>query len=160
MASEWFKPIVPKTKFISVVKPDEIKRKCAQEMQVFLKDLWRDCANYEVPPTPLVIGKAARGYTTKAGKKLRAGRRTVKGYVRTLTLKKSWSQRGPYRIPGGGIEGAVVSSGQIAPYNKLVRGTPEQQSEVMKKRGWKPATEFLKYRWVRFKRRLSARLLK
>lgn len=58
---------------------------------------------------------------------------TATGYVRTNTLKRSWShtvQRRP-----DAIVGIVGSNPNIAPYNRVVQGSP--QAKIMQTAGWR-----------------------
>ncbi len=58
---------------------------------------------------------------------------TKTGYVRTGTLKRSWSHR-LSRRPGE-IVGVVGSNPNIAPYNRVVQGSP--QAKIMATAGWR-----------------------
>ncbi len=58
---------------------------------------------------------------------------TATGYVRTGTLKRSWSHR-VTRRPGA-IVGIVGSNPNIAPYNRVVQGSP--QAKIMQTAGWR-----------------------
>lgn len=58
---------------------------------------------------------------------------TATGYVRTGTLKRSWShtvQRRP-----DAIVGIVGSNPNMAPYNRVVQGSP--QAKIMQTAGWR-----------------------
>ncbi len=58
---------------------------------------------------------------------------TATGYRRTGTLKRSWSHtvvRGP-----DSIAGIVGSNPNIAPYNRVVQGSP--QAKIMQTAGWR-----------------------
>lgn len=125
----WFKPLITtkKVKRGQIIDVDPMELRLRHEFGVLLTDVWTQCATYEVAaPDPEV-------------------------YVRTNTLKKSWSKRGP-RKQGNNFVGKVVSSGQTAPYNVYVRGTKnpaegEGQAEHMAKRGWLSVTTIADQRW-------------
>jgi hypothetical protein len=58
---------------------------------------------------------------------------TKTGYVRTGTLKRSWSHR--LSRPTGAIVGVVGSNANIAPYNRPVQGDP--QVKIFQTAGWR-----------------------
>ncbi len=58
---------------------------------------------------------------------------TKTGYVRTGTLKRSWSHT-VSRRPNA-IVGVVGSNAAIAPYNRPVQGSP--QAQIMQAAGWR-----------------------
>lgn len=59
---------------------------------------------------------------------------TKTGYVRTGTLKRSWSSE--THSGGNRIEGIVGSSSNIAPYNEEVQGAMGEQSPMFRGAGW------------------------
>ncbi len=58
---------------------------------------------------------------------------TATGYVRTNTLKRSWSHTVQTRPDA--IVGIVGSNPNIAPYNRVVQGSP--QAKIMQTAGWR-----------------------
>lgn len=58
---------------------------------------------------------------------------TQSGYVRTGSLKRSWSHTVATRP--GAIVGIVGSNPNIAPYNRPVQGSP--QAKIMQTAGWR-----------------------
>lgn len=64
---------------------------------------------------------------------------TKTGYVRTGTLKRSWSS--DVKSGGGKLEGTVGSNANIAPYNVRVQGPFGEQVEMFHGAGWMSATE-------------------
>ena len=69
-------------------------------------------------------------------------------YVRTGTLGKSWSKRVNWQ--GADLVAEVKSSGQVAPYNKYVRGPklgPKKQAARMAARGWKSVSDIAEQTW-------------
>lgn len=144
MAKAWFEPIIPKKPVIpKPLTTGAPKQGLAGVMRSLLNEYHRVAATYEVPPGKTTKTKAKHGMTTKSGQKLKAGRTVTHGYVRTLTLKKSWSKRGPIE-EAGKIIGEVVSSGKIAPYNKLVRGVKADQAKIHAAHGWKSVEDITK----------------
>ena len=144
MAKAWFEPIVPKKPVIpKSLSTGAAKPTLTGVMRSLLNEYHRVAATYEVPPGKITRSKAKHGMTTKSGQKLKAGRTVTKGYVRTLTLKKSWSKRGPIQR-GDAITGEVMSSGKIAPYNKLVRGLKKDQAKIHAAHGWKSVEDITK----------------
>jgi len=116
-----FEPILPKRKEVipAASKGAALRRR----MGTLGNDLWRKCADYEAPAPEL--------------------------YVRTNTLKRSWSKEGP-RVTGGVLYVEVKSSGNIAPYNVWVRGKKggsPGQAEKMGKRGWKSIDKIMDEEW-------------
>ena len=116
-----FEPILPKRK--QLIPVDAKKSALERRMRALGNDLWRKCADYEASP----------GDT----------------YVRTLTLKKSWSKEGP-KWAANALYVLVKSSGKVAPYNVWVRGKKggsPGQAERMGKRGWKSVDVILGEEW-------------
>jgi hypothetical protein len=100
--------------------------------------LLRQVRDYPAPPDP-IQGPAnvpVRSFTTRGGQtvRLRANRAIGKGitfqrastlrYKRTNTLYRSWQP--VLRGEGADLTGGVVSSGQIAPYNRYVQDAAYQ----------------------------------
>lgn len=115
----WFEPIVPKKK--KVIKTSTLRPHLEMRMSAFTADLQRELADYsDAPPSP--------------------------NYLRTNTLKRSWDRKA-FFWQGNNLFGLVWSSGQIAPYNKWVRGKKGQQAARMAARGWRSITEILNSMW-------------
>lgn len=123
--------ILPKRPVINV---NSVQGRLTSEMASFLLDAWRICADYETPaPEPQV-------------------------YVRTNTLKRSWSREGP-KWTVRDLVGIVKSSGNIAPYNVYVRGPKHKspgQAAAMGRRGWQSIDQILAKMWPPQKRRFIA----
>ncbi len=64
---------------------------------------------------------------------------TLTGYVRTGTLKRSWSSR--TKISGSRIAGVVGSNGNIAPYNEIVQGHDDERDAQFTMAGWRGVDE-------------------
>ena len=60
-------------------------------------------------------------------------RLTASGYIRTNTLKRSWSSKVDSTF--GGVTGTVGSNSNIAPYNAVVQGSP--QKSLFRSAGWR-----------------------
>lgn len=136
----WFEPILGKktgsgavaaAAKVTPVTP-ATPSKLEAVMRAALNDLWRVCATYEAPPGP--------------------------SYRRTLTLKKSWSKVGP-QTQGKDLVGEVRSSGNVAPYNRLVRGAKGEQAAKMAARGWKSIDEIAADVWPQYQAQ-AAQVLK
>lgn len=129
MAKRFFEPIVPKRK--KLIDVGRIQSKLRFELSSLMSDVLRDAAFYEVPPPDPSV------------------------YVRTGTLKRSWSKRGPSWL-GQSLVGIVASA---APYAVYVRGKKRgrkgfRQARAMARRGWKSITEIVNRHWPSSRRRL------
>jgi hypothetical protein len=69
---------------------------------------------------------------------------TKSGYVRTMTLGRSWSIVRARKV-GGSLVASVGSNANIAPYAKWVEG--EQQAKEMARRGWPRVMEVAPTLW-------------
>lgn len=123
-----FEAIVPRRKGLV---PPGIRKRLELEMRTLAADLWRICENYETPPPDPRV------------------------YVRTNTLKRSWSRKVEV---GRDLVGTVQSSGQIAPYNVYVRGPVKgrkhkRQAAHMRARGWLSVTDIMDVRWPKSRER-------
>jgi hypothetical protein len=77
-------------------------------------------------------------------------------YVRTGTLGRSWHNE--IKDTSGELSGTVSSQGQIAPYNIWVQG--EQQSGIMRSRGWKTPKDAAKHLEPKFRGKVKVEILK
>jgi hypothetical protein len=82
-------------------------------------------------------------FSEKTGKRLNRKR-----YKRTLSLARSWRQESTVVVRKGKIEGRVISSPTIAPYNIHVIGPKDgppkkRQTPEMTRRKWPDAPELL-----------------
>ena len=102
-----------------LIKTSQTMAKLERRMRTFTADLQRRCADYEPAPSP--------------------------SYVRTNMLKKSWSRKTAWQ--NGVLVGEVISSGQVAPYNKFVRGRRNQQATRMAARGWQSIDDIMDDEW-------------
>lgn len=131
MAKGWFEPIVPKKKPIDSVRT---AARLTAELSTLGSDMLRQCAEYEAPAPDLKV------------------------YVRTNTLKRSWSKKGPSQ-KGGELIVIVASSGNVAPYNVFVRGPRKgrngrRQARHMAARGWRSVTEIADLLWPKSRRKI------
>jgi hypothetical protein len=126
----WFQPVLPNKKpIIKTVNPS-INAMLRDQLSKCGFELWREAATYEAPPSPK--------------------------YRRTLTLSKSWSMVGP-KWEGSNLVVIVRSSGNVAPYNYLVRGPMEgdrRQAKRMHQRGWRSVTEIKNQIWPKYRTRI------
>ena len=117
-------PILPSRK---PVNPQAVLARLARRLGELGNDLLADAQGYEAPPS--------------------------ESYRRTGTLGKSWSKRGP-RLIGSYLVVEVASSGQIAPYNRYVRGfklREPRQATRMAERGWQSIDTILNRHWPQAK---------
>lgn len=142
--------ITPRKKGLinSAAKSAQVERR----MRTLGNDLQRKCATYEAPSSLEVTGtKVVTRTSAKTGRQYRAKVQAYTGYRRTNTLKRSWSKQGPTWARGG-LYVVVLSSGQIAPYNKWVRGKKGKQAKAMAARGWKSIDTIMNEEWPAAKR--------
>ncbi len=112
-----FQPIRPRKS--ELIKTAQTMAKLEHRMRTFTADLRQRCAEYEVPSSP--------------------------SYIRTNMLAKSWSRKTYW--DGGVLVGVVMSSGQVAPYNRYVRGRRNQQAARMVARGWQSIDDIMDEEW-------------
>ncbi len=113
-------PILPKRTTLGVAAR---RQRAVRRLSELGTDLLAEASAYEAPPS--------------------------ESYTRTGTLGKSWSKEGP-KTEGSDIVVIVKSSGQIAPYNKYVRGfkaREPKQAERMASRGWLSIDVILQHHW-------------
>lgn len=116
-----FEPIQPKR---PILNSTVVGQQVEARMKTLMADLQRRAMEYEAPPSP--------------------------SYIRTNTLKKSWSRKVKWQ--GQTLLGEVYSSGNVAPYNVFVRGPKIGppglvQARVMGRRGWRSVTEIWAEYW-------------
>jgi hypothetical protein len=62
---------------------------------------------------------------------------TKSGYIRTMTLGRSWSSRVVQL--GDRMEGIVGSNSNMAPYNRYVQGKMSERARIFSGTGWENA---------------------
>jgi len=90
---------------------------------------------------PQVKGKPVfrKRKRTTAPDRRKGSRYVSSGYKRTGTLRRSWHFDIATR--GTAIVATVASASSVAPYNVVVQGPKDAQSERMRSRGWKSVPE-------------------
>lgn len=123
-----FEPIIPKKK--KLIDAAKVESNVKHEMSSLLSDVHREMSEYEAPPPDPMV------------------------YIRTDTLKKSWSKKGPYS-DGRSLIGIV---GTALSYAIFVRGPKRglkghRQARRMAARGWRSVTEIADRIWPSYRRR-------
>jgi hypothetical protein len=150
-----WEPILPKH---PLVDTESIQGKAETRMRRFANTMLRRCKTYEVPAPTAQAVKTNRGgslyrQSITTNRRFFATRAMVKRnasyvlgeayevYRRTNTLKRSWSNKIGWGLVSRALVGEIRSSGNIAPYNKYVRGPikgakGKRQAAHMARRGW------------------------
>ncbi len=119
-----FTAILPKR--TTLIRADRMKGQLEQRMTELVDTLHDEAQTYEPPPSP--------------------------NYQRTYKLKRSWGARGTVKYENGDLVGEVTSEGNVAYYNKWVKGKRVVQLARMRNRGWRSIEDIMEEEWPKAER--------